>query len=106
MAPTDTLGWGDFRLLEVDNKIVVPGKQYLRFIVSSGDVLHSWALPAMSVKVDACPGRLNFIFFKPTIFGRFFGQCREICGANHSFIPISLEVTSPTLFSRWLTSFR
>lgn len=105
MVPTNSLNWGDFRLLEVDNKIVVPGLQYLRFIVRSGDVLHSWALPAMSVKVDACPGRLNFIFFKPLFYGQFYGQCREICGANHRFMPISLEVTSPTLFRRWLSSF-
>jgi len=105
IVPTRELSFGDFRLLEVDNRVVVPGNQFLRFVVTSGDVLHSWALPRIGLKVDACPGRLNFIFFKPTHFGIFFGQCREICGSNHSFIPICLERTSPTLFSSWLSNF-
>lgn len=105
MVPTNSLNYGEFRLLEVDNRVVVPGLQYLRFIVTSGDVLHSWALPSIATKVDACPGRLNFVFFKPQRFGLFYGQCREICGANHRFMPICVEATSPSLFGRWLETF-
>ena len=105
ILPSSDLALGDFRLLEVDSRAVVSGSHYSRFIVTSGDVLHSWAIPSISVKVDACPGRLNFIFIKPETFGLFFGQCREICGANHSFIPICLEVTSPALFRQWVERF-
>lgn len=105
MVPLCSLGWGDFRLLEVDNRAVITNSHYSRLIVTSGDVLHSWAIPRIALKVDACPGRLNFLFVKPNSFGLYFGQCREICGANHRFIPIALEVVSSSLFSQWLERF-
>lgn len=78
-----------YRLLEVDNRLQVVGRT--KTLVTSSDVLHSWALPALGVKADAVPGRINSLTLHPKRFGLFFGQCREICGRNHSFIPISLE---------------
>ena len=88
---------GGFRLLEVDNNTVIPIDTKNRFIISRGDVLHSWTIPSLGVKVDANPGRLNIILVGSNSLGLFYGQCREICGANHSFMPICLEVN--TLFN-------
>jgi len=105
IVPLDELKAGEFRLLEVDNHTVVPINAYIRFAVSSGDVLHSWSLPPLGIKVDATPGRLNFVFSLATQGGLFYGQCREICGANHSFMPICLEVVSPSLFRGWISFF-
>lgn len=82
---------GIFRLLETDNRVRLPSQTPLRFLVSRGDVLHSWALPSLGLKVDAVPGRLNQLNVEINVVGVFYGQCREICGANHSFIPIVLE---------------
>ena len=93
MIPTQDLAPGQFRLLEADHRMVVPAESPVRVLVTAEDVLHSWALPALGVKVDAVPGRLNqatFILDRP---GVFYGQCSEICGANHSFIPIVVEST-------------
>ena len=94
ILPIQELKKGDIRLLEVDNNIVVPFKTENRFIVRRADVLHSWTLPVIGVKIDANPGRLNIISFNSINMGLFYGQCREICGANHRFIPICLEVSS------------
>lgn len=105
IMPTNALDWGGFRLLEVDNRIVLPRNLTRRLVVSSGDVLHSWAMPRMGLKVDACPGRLNFLFLTPSHYGLFYGQCSEICGSNHRFIPICLEVSSFSIFVSWLNSF-
>lgn len=105
IVPLGDLSLGDFRLLEVDNKVVVPVGGALRLAVSSADVLHSWALPSFGLKADANPGRLNFIHAVPLQVGLFYGQCREICGANHSFIPICLEVVTPVLFGGWVSLF-
>lgn len=80
-----------YRLLGVDNRVVLPFGIPSRVLVTSGDVIHSWTIPSIGVKVDAVPGRLSqscFTLFKP---GKFFGQCSEICGSNHSFMPINLE---------------
>lgn len=92
MLPTSQLPKGGLRTLEVDNTFFVPVKVPLRLLVSSADVIHSWALPSAGIKIDACPGRLNQIFvtFKRT--GKFYGQCSEICGINHAFMPIVVEV--------------
>lgn len=79
------------RLLEVDNRLVVPSLFPLRFLVSSSDVIHSWTIPSLGVKFDAVPGRINQFCFSAKRSGVFFGQCSEICGANHSFMPIVLE---------------
>lgn len=94
MAYTEDISSGDFRLLEVDNRLYVPYKMHLRFLVTANDVLHSWTVPSLGFKVDACPGRLNqveTIIHRP---GIFYGQCSEICGINHGFMPIVVEAIS------------
>jgi len=81
-------GSGQFRLLETDNRLLLPIKTHIRLLITSADVLHSWTIPSFGIKVDACPGRLN----QATLFikrpGLYFGQCSEICGINHGFMPI------------------
>lgn len=81
-----------FRLLNVDNCLVLPYNRRIRLITSSVDVIHSWTIPSVGVKVDAIPGRLNQLFLIFNRIGIFSGQCSEICGANHSFIPILISV--------------
>nr|YP_009351808.1 cytochrome c oxidase subunit II [Rhinotergum shaoguanense]AQQ72847.1 cytochrome oxidase subunit 2 [Rhinotergum shaoguanense] len=88
MLPSDS---SSIRLLEVDNRLVVPNHLPIRFLVSSADVVHSWTIPSFGVKMDAVPGRLNQFCFSSKRSGIFFGQCSEICGANHSFMPIVME---------------
>jgi cytochrome c oxidase subunit 2 len=90
LVPEDELNLDGLRLLEVDNPLIIPGNNYIRFLVSSVDVLHAWAVPSLGIKVDAVPGRLNqvFTFIKRT--GDFYGQCSEICGVNHGFMPIRI----------------
>lgn len=82
------------RLLDVDNRVVVPAQEHIRALITSSDVLHSWALPSLGVKIDAIPGRLNQFVFIIMLNSIIHGQCREICGVNHSFIPIVLEAVS------------
>ena len=82
------------RLIDVDNRVVIPVQEHIRALITSADVLHSWALPALGVKIDAIPGRLNQFVFIVMIHSVIHGQCREICGVNHSFIPIVLEAVS------------
>nr|DBA43535.1 TPA_asm: COX2 [Bombus balteatus] len=91
-----------FRLLEVDNRLIVPFKVSLRMIVSSMDVIHSWTIPSLGVKVDAIPGRINQLNLFCIRPGIFFGQCSEICGMNHSFMPIMMESTSFNFFFDWI----
>lgn len=79
---------GDLRLLEVDNQVVFPVQTHIRLLITSADVLHSWAVPSLGVKMDACPGRLNQVALYITRPGTFYGQCSEICGINHAFMPI------------------
>lgn len=90
------------RLLETDNPISLPEKIYTQLFISSTDVLHSWTVPALGVKADCRPGRLNIININITKPGILFGQCSEICGANHRFIPISLFVNNFYSFLNWL----
>ena len=94
MIPTTDLSNGDLRLLEVDNRLVVPIQTQVRVLVTGGDVIHAFAVPSLSVKVDAVPGRLNQTSFFIKRPGVFYGQCSEICGANHSFMPIVVEAVS------------
>nr|YP_009500703.1 cytochrome c oxidase subunit 2 [Diclidophlebia paucipunctata]AWU48885.1 cytochrome c oxidase subunit 2 [Diclidophlebia paucipunctata] len=94
-----------FRLLEVDNKTPLPLNCQIRIILSSFDVLHSWTIPSMGMKMDATPGRLNQTSFLPTRTGKFFGQCSEICGTNHSFMPIVMEILPLNFFISWIKSF-
>nr|UPH84020.1 cytochrome c oxidase subunit 2 [Garcinia mangostana] len=89
--PEDDLELGQSRLLEVDNRVVVPAKTHLRILVTSADVLHSWAVPSLGVKCDAVPGRLNQISISVQREGVYYGQCSEICGTNHAFMPIVIE---------------
>lgn len=105
IIPLTELKRGEIRLLEVDNNIVLPINIERRVIISRADVLHAWTIPSFGVKVDANPGRLNIIDLRPEYFGLFFGQCREICGANHRFIPICLETTSLINFKNWVKNF-
>jgi heme/copper-type cytochrome/quinol oxidase subunit 2 len=79
------------RLIDVDNRVVVPRQENIRALITSSDVLHSWALPALGVKIDAVPGRLNQFVFIVILNSVIHGQCREICGVNHSFMPIVIE---------------
>nr|YP_010580855.1 cytochrome c oxidase subunit II [Pyrops clavatus]UAT98593.1 cytochrome c oxidase subunit II [Pyrops clavatus]UZT27040.1 cytochrome c oxidase subunit 2 [Pyrops clavatus] len=91
-----------FRLIEVDNRMVVPFSTQMRIIVSSSDVIHSWTIPSMGVKMDAVPGRLNQISLYVNKPGLFFGQCSEICGMNHSFMPIAMESINMKSFIKWM----
>jgi len=79
------------RLLEVDNRLSLPINTQLRILVSSSDVIHSWAIPAFGIKMDACPGRLNQLSLLIGREGIFYGQCSELCGLNHSFMPIVVQ---------------
>nr|QTT61240.1 cytochrome c oxidase subunit II [Tritia unifasciata] len=101
MVPTNELEPGDFRLLEVDHRVVLPTQTDLRVLVTSADVIHSWTVPSLGVKVDAIPGRLNQLGFFIKYPGVFYGQCSEICGANHSFMPIVVEAVPLKNFLEW-----
>nr|AGT15588.1 cytochrome c oxidase subunit II [Ptomascopus morio] len=103
MIPSNELEDYHFRLLDVDNRIAVPYNSQIRMIVTAADVLHSWTIPTLGVKIDATPGRLNQISFLLNRTGIFFGQCSEICGANHSFMPIVMESISPEYFIKWIS---
>nr|AEX37729.1 cytochrome c oxidase subunit 2 [Pseudogarypus banksi] len=97
--------FNQMRLLDVDNRLILPYNSLIRMIITSQDVLHSWAVPALAVKMDAIPGRLNQTLFSITKMGLNFGQCSEICGLNHSFMPICLETILPQNFIVWIKSF-
>nr|YP_010500951.1 cytochrome c oxidase subunit II [Pethia padamya]UXB60628.1 cytochrome c oxidase subunit II [Pethia padamya] len=101
MVPTQDLTPGQFRLLETDHRMVIPMESPTRVLISAEDVLHSWAVPSLGVKMDAVPGRLNqttFMILRP---GMYYGQCSEICGANHSFMPIVIEAVPLEHFENW-----
>jgi cytochrome c oxidase subunit 2 len=104
MVPEEELTPGQLRLLEVDNRVVVPVNTHIRMIITSADVLHSWAVPSLGVKCDAVPGRLNQvpIFIKRE--GVFYGQCSELCGANHGFMPIVVEAVSLENYISWVSN--
>nr|YP_009557812.1 cytochrome oxidase subunit 2 [Paravannella minima]QBC73451.1 cytochrome oxidase subunit 2 [Paravannella minima] len=104
MIPEDDLNEGDFRLLEVDDFIVVPTEVHVRLIISASDVLHSWAVPSLGVKIDAVPGRLNQASFFIKREGIFYGQCSEICGVNHGFMPIVVKATSLENYISWISN--
>nr|APG38533.1 cytochrome c oxidase subunit II [Kaloula sp. East Luzon] len=101
MTPTNDLTPGQFRLLEVDNRMVTPIGMATRALITADDVLHSWAVPALGVKTDAIPGRLNQTAFMVPSPGLYYGQCSEICGANHSFMPIVVEALPMSNFLSW-----
>jgi cytochrome c oxidase subunit 2 len=104
MVPDSDLEVGQVRLLEVDNPIKLPEDTHVRFIVTSTDVLHDFAIPSAGVKMDATPGRLNHTGIKPLRTGEFLGQCSELCGAYHGFMPIQLEVGTVGEYLSWISS--
>lgn len=94
MINEDDLAPGALRLLEVDNRLTVPAKIETRLLISADDVLHSWAVPSLGVKLDACAGRLNQVSLNVNQHGAYYGQCSELCGINHSFMPIVVEAVT------------
>nr|QHD47939.1 cytochrome c oxidase subunit II [Kamimuria klapaleki] len=104
MTPYNEMSSGGFRLLDVDNRAVLPMNTQIRVLVTAADVLHSWTVPALGVKVDGTPGRLNQTSFLLNRPGVFYGQCSEICGANHSFMPIVIESVPSNIFINWISS--
>lgn len=92
------------RLLGVDNEMVVPVNKVIRVQVTGADVIHAFALPAFGVKIDAIPGRLNETWFKATKTGMFYGQCSELCGKDHAFMPIAIRVVNDQEFASWVES--
>ena len=102
LIPESDLEEGKLRMLEVDNRVIVPEDTHIRFIVSSGDVIHSYACPSLGIKCDAYPGRLNQSSIQINRQGCFFGQCSEICGILHSSMPIAIESLSLEKFLSWL----
>uniref|UniRef100_A0AAU6QGH8 Cytochrome c oxidase subunit 2 n=1 Tax=Prionospio sp. 6 MH-2023 TaxID=3059274 RepID=A0AAU6QGH8_9ANNE len=103
MLPTEDLASGQYRLLEVDNRAILPMQGEIRLLVTAADVIHAWTVPSLGVKADAIPGRLNQLGITITRPGVFYGQCSEICGANHSFMPIVIEAVDHTSFLHWLS---
>jgi cytochrome c oxidase subunit 2 len=104
MIPRADLPLNGFRLLDVDNRVVLPVATQVRILITAADVIHSWTIPRFGVKVDGVPGRLNQIRFIINRPGLYYGQCSEICGANHSFIPIVIESTNLDSFVSWVNS--
>nr|UYS78262.1 cytochrome c oxidase subunit II [Symploce maxima] len=104
MIPQNEMKNSDFRLLDVDNRAALPMNTFIRIIITAADVLHSWTVPSLGVKADATPGRLNQTSFLINRPGLFYGQCSEICGANHSFMPIVIESISINKFINWVSN--
>jgi len=104
MLPSDDLPQGALRLLEVDNRVVLPIQTHIRVIVTAADVLHCWGIPSLGIKLDGCPGRLNqtSLFIKRE--GVYYGQCSEICGVNHGFMPIVVEAVSLEDYVSWVST--
>nr|AQT00501.1 cytochrome c oxidase subunit II [Potamiscus motuoensis] len=104
MTPLNELHFSNFRLLDVDNRTILPMNTQIRILITAADVIHSWTIPSLGVKVDAVPGRLNQTSFLINRPGLYLGQCSEICGANHSFMPIMIESISINSFLNWISS--
>nr|WP_295468987.1 cytochrome c oxidase subunit II [Mesorhizobium sp.] len=92
------------RLLAVDNEVVVPVNSTVRVLVTATDVIHAFAMPAFGIKTDAVPGRINEIWFKATKEGLYYGQCSELCGKDHAFMPIAIRVVTQDQYTTWLTA--
>ncbi len=102
MLADDELEPGMLRLLETDNRIVLPTGTNIRMQITAADVLHSWAMPSLGVKVDAVPGRLNELWLHINEPGLYYGQCSELCGVNHGFMPITIEAVTPEEYKAWV----
>nr|QLY89638.1 cytochrome c oxidase subunit II [Pipizella viduata] len=105
MIPTNEMQLNSFRLLDVDNRVILPNNSQIRILITATDVIHSWTIPSLGLKSDAIPGRLNQSNFFLNRMGLFFGQCSEICGANHSFMPIVLEIVPINYFIKWISNY-
>jgi cytochrome c oxidase subunit II len=104
LSDADNAKAGKPRLLGVDNPIYVPVNKVIAIDTMGADVIHSWAMPQMGVKMDAVPGRINHTWFKATQTGVFYGQCSELCGARHAYMPIELHVVSDAEYAAWLAT--
>ena len=104
LSDTDAKKAGEPRLLGVDHFVVVPVNKVIEVEITGADVIHSWSLPEMGVKLDAIPGRLNHTWFKATRTGTFYGQCSELCGAKHAFMPIEVKVVTDAEYAAWLAA--
>jgi cytochrome c oxidase subunit 2 len=104
LSDADDVKAGKPRLLGVDNEVVVPVGKVIEVVTTGADVIHSWALPQMGVKMDAVPGRLNHTWFKADRTGIYYGQCSELCGARHAYMPIEVHVVSDAEYAAWLVS--
>jgi cytochrome c oxidase subunit 2 len=102
MLDSKNLQPGQKRLFDVDNRLVVPENTNIKFVITAGDVIHSFAVPALALKTDAVPGRANETWTKINSKGVYYGQCSELCGVNHGFMPIAIEVVSKEEFKQWL----
>jgi cytochrome c oxidase subunit 2 len=104
MVDTDTLEKGQLRLLDVDNSVVLPVNTLIRILTMSTDVIHAWAVPSLGIKLDAMPGRLNQTTVLINRLGSFYGQCSELCGTAHAFMPIRIDAVKPDQFVSWMES--
>jgi cytochrome c oxidase subunit 2 len=102
MVPDKDLKPGQLRLLAVDNEMVVPVNKVVHVLVTGADVIHSFNVPSFGIRIDAIPGRINDTWFKATKEGVFYGQCSELCGKDHAFMPIAVHVVSEADFNAWL----
>ena len=102
MIETKDLKENQPRLLAVDNEVVVPVNKVVKVLITANDVLHAWALPSFGVKRDAVPGRINETWFKADRTGTFYGQCSELCGIKHAFMPITVNVVTEDEYNEWL----
>jgi len=102
MIPDEEIQPGQQRLLETDNRIVLPVGSNIRILITAGDVIHSWAMPSLGIKKDAVPGRLNETWARIDREGVYYGQCSEICGINHGYMPITIEAVSKERFAQWV----
>ena len=104
LVPEKDLKPGQVRLLSTDNPVVLPVDTNIRILVTANDVIHSWAMPALGVKMDAVPGRTNETWTRIEKEGTYFGQCSEICGINHGFMPIEIRAVSKEAFAKWVVA--
>ena len=102
MVLTEDLEEGQLRLLDTDNRVVLPVQTDIRLLFTSDDVIHSWAVPAFGVKVDSVPGRTNEAWVRIEREGTYYGQCSELCGIDHAYMPIAVEAVSPEAFAQWV----
>lgn len=101
IKPAEEVAAGEAQVLETDNRVVVPVDTNIRVLITSNDVIHSWAVPSFGIKTDAVPGRLNETWFRAEKEGVYYGMCSELCGKDHGFMPIAVEVVSKQAFEAW-----